>query len=86
MRGGWEVEIPEYVDEVEPVADGRLATTSSAVCPWCGERVSIGLDPGSGPSQAYTEDCEVCCRPWRVEVRYDADGVVTVKLAREDEW
>lgn len=82
-----EAEMPrDFDDEVAPVADGRLATTTTAVCPWCGERISMGLDPGSGTSQAYNEDCEVCCRPWRVEVHYDEEGAVTVELAREDEW
>lgn len=78
--------MPDFVDEVAPVADGRLVTTTEALCPWCGERVSMGLDPGSGPTQSYVEDCEVCCRPWRVEVRYDGSGAATVRLDREDGW
>jgi len=32
------------------------------VCPCCGEFVSMLVDL-SVKSQAYTEDCEVCCRP-----------------------
>lgn len=77
--------MPDFVDEVAPVADGRLVTTTEALCPWCGERVSMGLDPGSGPEQSYAEDCEVCCRPWRVEVRYEGSGAARVRLTRENE-
>jgi len=42
------------------------------VCPYCGEPVEISLDPAGGREQEYVEDCEVCCNPWRVRVRYDA--------------
>ncbi|HEY7029266.1 MAG TPA: CPXCG motif-containing cysteine-rich protein [Gemmatimonadales bacterium] len=50
------------------------------VCPHCGEEVVIGLDPGGGPEQQYVEDCEVCCRPWQVTVRYGDDGRASVEL------
>jgi len=49
-------------------------------CPWCGEPVTLVLDPGSGASQEYVEDCEVCCRPWRVRVTYGSDGRADVVL------
>ncbi|MDZ7642799.1 MAG: CPXCG motif-containing cysteine-rich protein [Woeseiaceae bacterium] len=34
-------------------------------CPWCGEPLHLLLDLSAG-DQAYTEDCQVCCRPMRV--------------------
>jgi hypothetical protein len=44
-------------------------------CPYCGEAITMVLDL-SVPSQAYVEDCEVCCRP--IELRYAAeDGELT---------
>jgi hypothetical protein len=30
--------------------------------------------------QEYVQDCEVCCRPWRVELHYDARGAADVQL------
>src|ERR1051325_100383 len=34
---------------------------------------------GSGGTvQEYVEDCQVCCRPWRVTVRYAEDGTAEV--------
>ena len=64
---------------------GTADTEAEVLCPWCTERTGITLDPGSGPDQQYEEDCPVCCRPWRVSVRYDIDGAALVKLDREDD-
>ena len=49
-------------------------------CPYCGQTVEIILDPGGGRSQDYVEDCEVCCRPWRVSVRFNREGGADVTL------
>ena len=45
----------------------------------------VRLDPGSGASQEYVEDCQVCCRPWRVFVTYREDGTPEVALEPEQE-
>ncbi len=60
-------------DDVAP-EDGTTETEVIITCPHCGEPNEIGLDPGGGPIQEYVEDCQVCCQPWRVTVRYGADG------------
>ncbi|CAN5791361.1 CPXCG motif-containing cysteine-rich protein [soil metagenome] len=52
-------------------------------CPYCGAEVEIALDPGGGSVQHYVEDCEVCCSPWDVLVRYGSDGLAEVELRRE---
>ena len=59
-----------------PVADGDADVT----CPYCGETISITLDPGGGSHQQYVEDCEVCCRPWQVHVDYDYEGLASVSI------
>ena len=52
-------------------------------CPYCGESIEIQVDASAG-EQAYIEDCQVCCRPielqlrwqgehWQVEARRDDD-------------
>lgn len=61
-----------------PLGDGTTETDVLVVCPHCGEANEIGLDPGGGPTQEYVEDCQVCCRPWRLTVRYGADGSAEV--------
>ena len=63
-----------------PLGDGTADVGASVQCPYCGEEIEITLDPGSGDSQEYVEDCEVCCNPWRVTVSYhegEADVSVT---------
>jgi hypothetical protein len=49
-------------------------------CPSCGETVTIQLDPSGGARQEYDEDCQVCCRPWLVKVRYGSRGDATVEV------
>lgn len=61
-----------------PLGDGTADMTAVVLCPYCGEENEVGLDPGSGTSQDYVEDCQVCCQPWRVSVEYDSDGTAVV--------
>lgn len=75
---------PKAPEEAFPPGDGMAETDATVVCPYCHQTAHIGLDPGSGPSQAYIEDCPVCCRPWRVAVRYLADGTARVQVEPED--
>jgi len=49
-------------------------------CPCCGEIITMLLDL-SVPSQAYTEDCEVCCRP--ILIRYSARGGEVVAFSAQ---
>ncbi len=60
----------------DPAVDCEIEVT----CPHCGETVLIMLDPAGGAAQDYVEDCEVCCRPWQVSVRYDDRGAATLHL------
>ena len=53
-------------------------------CPYCGALNEITIDPSGGSSQSYVEDCQVCCRPWEVQVTIDPDGVVQIELLTED--
>jgi hypothetical protein len=60
--------------------DAEFDADSEVTCPYCGETITVLLDPGSGSTQDYVEDCEVCCRPWRVRVRYSRTGRATVHV------
>lgn len=44
-------------------------------CPYCAAEVSMLLDPADS-AQPYIEDCEVCCRPIRVQFEIDGGEVV----------
>jgi hypothetical protein len=67
-----------------PLGDGTAESTADVVCPYCGEAVTIAVDPGGGSTQEYVEDCEVCCNPWDVTVRF-FDGVPEVLITPLDE-
>ena len=75
--------MPDDLDEEFPLGDGTADTTSVVLCPYCGEENAIALDPGSGAQQDYVEDCQVCCRPWHVSVRYASDGGASVTVEPE---
>jgi hypothetical protein len=74
-----------WLDEDFPLGDGTADTEAGAYCPYCGEWVELALDPGGGEAQEYIEDCEVCCRPWRVLLRYDEAGQAHLALTSLDE-
>jgi hypothetical protein len=76
---------PFNLDAEFPLGDGTADTVASVVCPLCGESCTILLDPGSGTSQDYIEDCEVCCRPWNVHVHYLQDGTADVTVEPADD-
>lgn len=73
------------LDEDFPLGDGTAETAASVYCPYCNETVEIALDPGGGAEQEYVEDCEVCCQPWSVSVRYRGDGSASVSLTPLDQ-
>ena len=72
------------LDESFPLGDGVADTAARVACPYCGAEVELKLDPGGGVTQRYVEDCEVCCRPWQLTVRWDPSGVASVE-AQTDE-
>ena len=72
------------LDAEFPLGDGTAETVGLIVCPYCGEANEVALDPGSGERQEYVEDCEVCCRPWRLVVRYHGDGSARVRAEPAD--
>jgi len=53
-------------------------------CPYCGEWIDLALDP-SVETQQYVEDCQVCCRPMLVTVRWDKDGAPVVSASAEND-
>jgi len=74
------IDFHDELDDEFPLGDGTADTAGSVICPYCGEQNVIALDPGSGDRQEYVEDCQVCCQPWRVVVRYGADGGASIRV------
>lgn len=73
------------LDEAFPLGDGVADRTAEVWCPYCGEPNEIAVDPGSGETQAYVEDCQVCCQPWQVIVHYGSDGAADVSVVTLDD-
>jgi len=44
------------------------------MCPYCWQEISMLLDY-SVRSQAYIEDCEICCNPIQIQYRVDEDTI-----------
>ncbi|MBV9658789.1 MAG: CPXCG motif-containing cysteine-rich protein [Verrucomicrobia bacterium] len=38
------------------------------LCPFCGEAFTAEIDTSQGDYETV-QDCEICCRPFRLEVR-----------------
>jgi Cysteine-rich CPXCG len=76
--------LDDYLDEEFPLGDGTADTDALVRCPYCGEINEIALDPGSGAAQDYVEDCQICCRPWRLLVSYRPDGSAEVVIEADD--
>lgn len=72
------------LDESLPLDDCVADTAAWVACPYCGAEIELNLDPGGGATQRYVEDCEVCCRPWQLTVRWGPSGVASVE-AQTDE-
>lgn len=49
-------------------------------CPYCNEQQLLVVDPDTEGS--FVQDCDVCCRPWSVDVARDADGALDVRVSR----
>lgn len=58
-----------------------LETEFHVHCPYCGEEVELYLEPDVMGTLVH--DCEVCCRPWQVQVGYE-QGERYVYVTRGD--
>lgn len=73
-----------YDDEL-PLGDAGAELTAWVACPYCGEEAELSIDPVGGAVQQYVEDCEVCCRPMQLTVRWDEDGAAHVEAVTDDD-
>jgi hypothetical protein len=71
-------------DALDHESDARIDDVHDVECPYCGALNEITIDVSGGASQSYVEDCQVCCRPWEVEVTIDEDGHASIELLEGD--
>ncbi|MBV8115041.1 MAG: CPXCG motif-containing cysteine-rich protein [Silvibacterium sp.] len=43
-------------------------------CAGCGEWNETVVDESAGSRQSYVEDCQVCCKPNVLDIRWDREG------------
>ncbi|HTV73267.1 MAG TPA: CPXCG motif-containing cysteine-rich protein [Candidatus Acidoferrales bacterium] len=58
-----------------------LESEAPYTCPSCAQTNYVGVGPGAGRKQRFTEDCPVCCRPILFTVEYKRDGEPIVASA-----
>ena len=61
----------------------KLSMETGFQCAGCGEWNQTSVDESAGRSQCYVEDCQVCCKPNVLKIRYDVDEqefVITAQL------
>ncbi|MFT5356256.1 MAG: hypothetical protein ACI9KE_003479 [Polyangiales bacterium] len=49
-------------------------------CPYCYQSQLLYIDPGT--RGRFVQDCDVCCRPWDVNVSRDERGGVYADVSR----
>lgn len=48
-------------------------------CPYCWEEISMLLDTSIN-AQTYIEDCEVCCNPIEIQVKFRNNVLVELEI------
>ncbi|HEY5041999.1 MAG TPA: CPXCG motif-containing cysteine-rich protein [Verrucomicrobiae bacterium] len=56
-----------------------MEVCESIVCPFCGQASEVAIDT-SVPSQQFTTDCEVCCRPFEVVAECEPGEVLSATV------
>ncbi len=75
----------ESLDIHDGDLDADLDDVASVSCPYCGEGSQLLVDPGGGAIQEYVEDCEVCCQPWFVRVKFDEESQSSISVTTLDD-
>ena len=57
---------------------------SSVYCPYCGEGISVLLNP-EDVGEHYIEDCQVCCRPIEFSLRETASGYLEAEVRSDSD-
>jgi transcription elongation factor Elf1 len=58
----------------------RVVIYESIACPFCGQASDVAIDT-SVPSQRFTTDCEVCCRPFEITVECEPGEVLSFNVS-----
>ena len=59
-----------------------MPVSESIQCPFCGQKFDLVLDT-SIPTQRFTTDCEVCCRPVEVFAECEPGEILSLEVESE---
>jgi hypothetical protein len=62
--------------------DNEAFVETGFQCAGCGEWNQTAVDESAGRTQSYVEDCQVCCKPNVLDVKYDTDEEEFVTTAQ----
>jgi hypothetical protein len=57
----------------------HMQVSETIQCPFCGQSFELAIDT-SVPSQTFTTDCEVCCRPFEVVVECEPGEILSLDV------
>jgi hypothetical protein len=60
--------------------DCFMEVSGKIQCPFCGQAFELVVDT-SIPSQQFTTDCEVCCRPFEVVAECEPGEILSLDVA-----
>ena len=49
-------------------------------CPFCGQSFDVAVDT-SVPSQTFTTDCEICCRPFELRTECENGEIISAEVS-----
>ncbi len=56
-----------------------MQVSETVACPYCGQSFELSIDT-SVPSQCFTTDCEICCRPFEVVVECEPGEILSLDV------
>ena len=56
-----------------------MECSAAIQCPFCGQSFELAVD-SSIPSQRFTTDCEVCCRPFEISVECEPGEILSLDV------
>ena len=59
-----------------------MEVSETIQCPHCGQSFDLAIDT-STPTQRFTTDCEICCRPFEVFAKCEAGEVLSLEVRTE---
>jgi len=55
-----------------------MEISAPVCCPFCGQSFELPIDTLI-PSQTFTTDCEICCRPFEVVVQCEPGEILSLE-------